>query len=220
MPNAAVDTEGSAGRARPLYVIGAGGHAKVVVDILLAMGTPPLALLDENATSSMVLGIAVLRTTTLPQPDAAVIVAIGDNAARERAAARYLRFAAAVHPSAIIGRDARVGDGSVVMAGAVVNPGTRIGNHCIVNTRAGIDHDCMLEDFASVAPGATLGGGVQLGRGAVISLGASVIHGCRVGDHAVVGAGAVVVRDVPPLVVVHGVPARVRRPRTPDERYL
>jgi sugar O-acyltransferase (sialic acid O-acetyltransferase NeuD family) len=218
MANAGVDSGVSAGRA--LYVIGAGGHAKVVVDILLAMGTPPIALLDENARSSEVLGIAVLRTATLPNPDAAVIVAIGDNAAREQAAARYLRFGTAVHPSAAIGRDARVGDGSVVMAGAVVNAGSRIGNHCIVNTRAGIDHDCVLEDFASVAPGATLGGGVRLGRSAVISLGASVIHGCRVGDHAVVGAGAVVVRDVAPLVVVHGIPARVQRARTPGDRYL
>jgi sugar O-acyltransferase (sialic acid O-acetyltransferase NeuD family) len=218
MPNAGVDSEGSARRA--LYVIGAGGHAKVVVDVLLATGTPPLALLDENATSSTVLGIPVLRTSILPDPEAAVIVAIGDNSARERAAARYRRFGAAVHPSAVIGRDARVGDGSVVMAGAVVNTGTRIGDHCIVNTRAAIDHDCVLEDFASVAPGATLGGGVHLGRGSVISLGASVIHGCRVGDHAVVGAGAVVVRDVPSLVVAHGVPASVKRPRTPDDRYL
>jgi sugar O-acyltransferase (sialic acid O-acetyltransferase NeuD family) len=207
-------------RIQPIYLIGAGGHAKVVADILIASGCPPTAVLDDDPKQATLLGLSVFSTATPPSPDGRVIVAIGDNYVRERITLRYNQFGTAIHPSAQIGRDVEIGDGSVIMAGAVINPGSRIGRHCIVNTRASVDHDCVLEDFAHVAPGATLGGRVRVGRGTMVSLGASVIHGLVIGEYTVVGAGAIVVRDLPSGVIAYGVPARVVRNRSPDEPYL
>ena len=106
------------------------------------------------------------------------------------------------------------------MAGAVINSGTQVGRHCIVNTSARVDHDSVLGDFVSVAPGATLGGSVHVGEYSAISLGASVIHGITIGHDTVIGAGAVVVRNVDSNVVAYGVPARVVRRRERGQRYL
>lgn len=192
----------------------------MIVDILRALGTPPAAVLDENARVTEVLGVPVMKTGALPSSDGCVIIAIGDNAARERVAAGYSRFATVVHPTACVASDVEVGEGSVIMAGAVINSGSRIGLHCIVNTHATVEHDCVLNDFAHVAPGATLGGSVRIGHGAVISLHAGVIHGRTVGAYTVVGAGAVVLDDLPDQVVAYGVPARIARSRTPGEPYL
>lgn len=106
------------------------------------------------------------------------------------------------------------------MAGAVINPGTVIGHHYIVNTCAVIDHDCELEEFASVGPRAVLAGRVPLGRLAAVGVGAAVIEHTIVGAGTIVEGGSVVVRGLPPNVVAMGVPARVVRTREPNERYL
>lgn len=113
-----------------------------------------------------------------------------------------------------------VGEGTVLMAGSVVNSDTVIGKHCIVNTKASVDHDCDVSDFSSLAPGVTLGGTVTVGEFSAISVGASVAHSKVIGAHTVVGAGAVVVRDIPSLVVAYGIPARVVRARVQGDKYL
>ena len=205
---------------RTTYLIGAGGHAKVIADILIESGHPPTAFLDEAPKYNRIFDLPVIQGLELPEPNASVIIAIGDNFVRAQFAARYSAFDVAIHPWARVSRDAELGPGSVVMAGAVINPGARIGAHCIVNTHASIDHDCLIADFAHIAPGATLGGNVAVGVGAVIGLGANVIHGLVIGDHAVIGAGSTVVRDVPPNVVALGSPARVIRSRAAGDRYL
>jgi len=202
------------------YLIGAGGHAKVIADILIACERAPVAFLDDAPPHNHVLGIPVIKGLELVEPGSAVIVAVGDNAARMRLARRYSVFDVAVHPSATVSRDAEIGPGTVVMAGAVINPGARIGAHCIINTNATVDHDCLISDFAHVAPGATLGGGVQVGIASMVGLGASVSHGLVIGEHTIVGAGATVVRDLPACVVAVGSPARVLRTRSPGDRYL
>jgi len=206
--------------SRVTYLIGAGGHAKVIADILIQSGRPPAAFLDDAPKRNQLLGITVIKGLELAEPDSAVIVAVGDNATRERIAQRYSTFDVAIHPSAIVSRDAEIGPGSVVMAGAVINAGARVGAHCIVNTGAIVDHDCLISDFAHIAPGATLGGNVRVGVGSMVGLGANVIHGCSIGDHTVVGAGSTVVGDLPPSVVVIGSPARAVRTRAHDDKYL
>jgi sugar O-acyltransferase (sialic acid O-acetyltransferase NeuD family) len=206
--------------SRVTYLIGAGGHARVIADILIEAGRPPAAFLDDAPTHNRVLGIAVIRGLELPQPDSAVIIAIGDNFRREQLAHRYSAFDVAIHPGATVSRDAEIGPGSVVMAGALINAGARIGSHCIINTGAIIDHDCLISDFAHVAPGAALGGNVSVGVGAMVGLGARVVHGRTIGDHTIVGAGSTVVRDLPDCVVAVGVPARTLRTRAPGDRYL
>jgi sugar O-acyltransferase (sialic acid O-acetyltransferase NeuD family) len=216
----------------PIVIIGASGHGKVVFDAARAAGQTVLGFLDRDrgvpeGVSAPSLGSDEELARVLGErPEALVVVAVGDNATRNRIVKRVIaevgdeRFATIVHPSSTVARDVVLGGGSVVMAGAVLNPGTFVGTHCIVNTGALIDHDSQLGDFVTVSPGAVLGGGVSVRVASVIGLGASVIQGVEIGSYTVLGAGAVVTSDLPPRVVAYGVPARIVRSRTEDEPYL
>ena len=206
----------SAGR---IFLYGASGHAKVVADLVERAGRGKIAfVVDDQAArqGTTLLGYAVIggREALLERRrdvDAG-LVAIGDNRVR-RAIAEWLAgqgfaFATAIHPSVQVGREVRIGNGSVLMAGAVVNSDTTIGAHCIVNTGASVDHDCRLGDGVHVAPGARLCGGVEVGPGALVGAGAVIPPGRRVGADAIIGAGAVVLSDVPERAVVAGNPAQ------------
>ena len=127
----------------------------------------------------------------------------------ERLTALGFRFATVVDPLALLAGPVEIGEGAQVLAGAVVQPGARLGVNCIVNTRASIDHDCVIGAHAHIAPGATLSGGVRVGEGAHVGTGASVIHNVHIGAGAVVGAGAAVIADVPNGTTAVGVPARI-----------
>jgi sugar O-acyltransferase (sialic acid O-acetyltransferase NeuD family) len=217
-----------------IVIVGSSGHAKVVAEIVEREAKCTIAgLIDsfrpagESAFGYRVLGSEqVLGALVASDGVTGAVIAIGDNWQRARMArsiaqlAPRLAFVSAVHPSAAIARDALLGAGSVVMPGAIINPGARLGQHCIVNTGATVDHDCTLADFASLAPGAVLGGTVELGECAAVMLGAQVIHGRRIGAHAVIGAGALVLEDVAPHTVAYGAPARLVRRRTEGETYL
>ena len=204
---------------RPIYLFGAGGHARVVFDVLERAALFQVAVvLDDGAVpGQQFFGIPVqppddgmgdLRKRRVT----AGIVAIGDNRSRERVAramaAAGFDFVTAVDPSAQIGRDVTISAGSMVMPGAVVNIGTRIGEHTIINTSASVDHDCELGCFVHVAPGAHVGGHCKMAHGSHLGIGASVIPGARIGVGATVGVGAAVVRDIPDHVTAVGVPAR------------
>ena len=117
----------------------------------------------------------------------------------------------AVHPRATVADDVTIGPGTVIAAGAVVNPVTRIGSSVIINTSASVDHECVIGDAAHIGPGAHLAGRVVVGQAAQIGIGATVIDRIHIGSGAIVGAGAVVVKDIPDHVVAYGVPARIRR---------
>lgn len=205
-----------------VLIYGAGGHAKVIADILESEKKMVLGFVDDDPVkwgkSSFGYQIAGYSAflETIGDVDYRVIVAIGDNRLRERvveelASTRNARFDTAVHASAVIGRDTNLGQGTVVMAGAVINCGSTIGRHVIVNTGTCIDHDCNIGDFVHLSPGAHLGGGVTVGAGSWIGLGASIINNCRIGKNVIVGMGAVVVRDIPDSWVVAGNPARFLR---------
>jgi sugar O-acyltransferase (sialic acid O-acetyltransferase NeuD family) len=205
-----------------ILVIGAGGHGQVVADIFRARsraGLPSDAIgfLDDDPArvGCEYTGGAVLGTTDQVRAIAhdAVIVGIGDNAARARifnsleAAGEPLTIA--LHPRGTVADDVLVGPGSMLAAGAVVNTGTAIGRNVIVNTGATIDHHSMIGDHVHVAPGVHMGGEVHVGAGALIGIGAVVRPRVRIGAWSVVGAGAVVTADVPAHATVVGVPARV-----------
>lgn len=143
-----------------------------------------------------------------------VIVAVGDNAARE-ATHRALadaggRMATIIHPHAWVSPYATVGVGSLVAAGAVINVGAALGVAAIVNTGATVDHDCRLGEAVHVAPGAHLSGGVEIGDRSWIGVGAAVRQGIRIGADVMVGAGAAVIDEVSDGATVIGVPARTR----------
>jgi sugar O-acyltransferase (sialic acid O-acetyltransferase NeuD family) len=217
-----------------IIVVGAGGHARAVLDVIRSEGRYAVAgLLDSSRErGTHWLGAEVLGDeSALPDLCRALdtrlgLVAVGDNWQRRALMQRLeervpgFAFASCVHPKASVAADALLGAGSVVMPGAVVVSGCRIGRGCIVNTLASLDHDGVMEDFASLAPGVVAGGNVHVGACAALSLGARVMHGIRIGPHAVVGAGALVLEEVPAQVVAFGVPARVIRPRALDEPYL
>jgi sugar O-acyltransferase (sialic acid O-acetyltransferase NeuD family) len=132
----------------------------------------------------------------------------GRLAYHEKLMARGLNPVTLIHPSAVIAKDAEIGEGSQIMAGVVIGPKARIGKQCIVNVRAGIDHETVLEEGVEISPGATLCGLIRVGTCSWIAAGATVLPMVRIGENAVVGAGSVVNRDVPAGTTVVGIPAK------------
>lgn len=203
-----------------IVVIGAGGHAKVVVATLQAAGRAVSAVLDDNPArwGDLLLGVPIsgpVDSIRLRIPCRAII-AVGDNSVRRQIAERWrsVEWINVVHPSAIVHATVALGPGSIICAGAVVQPDARIGAHAIVNTSASVDHDATVGDYAHVAPGVRLAGQVRIGDGALIGIGASVTPGVSIGSGSIVGAGSVVVHDIPERVVAMGIPARVTRRST------
>lgn len=197
-----------------VVVIGAGGHAKVVVATLVALGREIAAIVDDDPArhGSSLLGLAVTGpVASFPLSGRPAIVAIGDNAARHRVSgALDCRWQAVVHPSAIVHPSVRIGEGAFVAAGAVIQPDSEIGPHSIVNTGATVDHDCRVGGWAHLAPGVHLAGDVKVGAGALVGLGAGIAPGVSIGDWTVLGAGAMAVSDIADRVMAVGVPARSR----------
>ena len=209
-----------------ILIVGCSGHARVVIDIVELEGKYRIhGLIDSFKDSgTQLLGYEVIGTEedipTLVRSGTASamgIVAIGDNWSRARIVTRIrelqsnFQFLTAIHPSACVARDVHVGDGTVVMAGAVVNVGSSIGPFCILNTCCSVDHDCILGEYSSLAPGVVTGGQVVVGAFSAFGIGATAIHKVQIGEHTVVGAGATVLKDVPDRVVVYGTPARIIR---------
>lgn len=190
-----------------MFVLGAGGHAKVVVEALNSSGVRPYACLDKDGERS--LGGLSPRSVALAN-------GVGDGPTRRRIfeafRAKGFRFPVVAAASSIIARSASLGEGAQVLTRAVVHPAALIGENAVINTAAIVEHDCVVGDHAFVGPGAVLCGEVVIGMGAFIGAGAVILPGVRVGADAVVGAGAVATRDVAAGVKVCGVPARRMRP--------
>ena len=198
-------------------VVGAGGHARVVMDALQSEKGESIscAFADDDVSlhERFVLDVPVLGAASeVVSPGTRFHVAIGANRTREKLYKQMLGIGAVpfavVHPSAIVSKYAHLGIASFVAARAVVAPAAKIGVGAIINHGAVIDHDCLVGDFSHIAPGATLAGGVSVGCGVLIGAGANVLPGVVIGDGAVIGAGAVVVADVLSGTQVVGVPAR------------
>lgn len=198
-----------------LVVVGAGGHAKVVIATARAAGYRELHLVDHQSSrwGEQVLGLSVAGGVDeiLADESMLAILAIGDNTVRMRLATSRCQFATLVHPSAVVDGSVLLGSGSVVFAGAVIQPDSRLGPHAIVNTSASIDHDCAIGTAVHIAPGVRLAGNVTVGDGAFVGVGVAVIPNVTIGQMATVGAGATVIRDVPAGATVVGTPARSLR---------
>ena len=217
-----------------ILVVGASGHAKVVLDIFEKQGRHQVVgLLDDfKPVGTTMFGYEVVGSVAEVSQLATqllvdgLFVAIGDNFIRSqiverlKSIASHLPFVSAVHPSAQIARGVNLGRGCSVMAGVVINSDSAIGDFCILNTNSSVDHDNRLGSFSSLAPRVATGGNVFLDECSAVGIGAVVLHGRKIGRHAVVGAGSVVTRDIPDQTVAYGAPAKVVRLRTIGEKYL
>ncbi len=210
-------------RSLRVLILGAGGHAAVLVDLLSYLPNIELAGLVERTgmtPSGDVLGIPVIGCENdlgafRAQGVTHSLVGVGSTRggeSRRKLASVLLdngyELLTAIHPAAVVAQSALVGPGTAVMAGAVINPRARVGGNVIINTAAVVEHDCVVGDHSHVAPCSCLGGGVRIGSCAHVGSRSVVKEGLAVGDGATVGAGSVVTRDVPAGTTVIGVPAR------------
>ena len=202
-----------------VVLIGSGGHAKVVIELVHAEGKYQILGCTGLAEGGFLLGdVPILGTdTVLPTLLARGVknafVAIGDNRLRLRLLTQVsevgFKLINAVSPNAVVSPSAMLGRGIAIMAGAVINASAQIGDGAIINTNAGVDHDCRIGSAAHIGPGSALAGNVEIGRESFLGIGTCVLPGVRIGNRAIIGAGSVVTRDIPDEVTAMGVPARI-----------
>ena len=217
---------------KSLIIIGSSGHAKVVLDIFEKMNQHEIiGFIDKNKQNGEnVLGYPVLGDEEILNNHKAEVtqlfIAIGDNCTRQKVKDRInthfpaFSFATAIHPSATIGKEVKIGQGTAIMAGAIINPCCNIGEFCLINTKASLDHDSVMNDFSSLAPGVTTGGNVEIGASSAIGIGASIMHGVKIGTEVVIGGHSFVNKHVDDFSVCYGVPAKLIRKRVVGEKYL
>lgn len=185
-----------------MYLYGASGHAKVIIDIVKANNNSIEGLFDDNPEVKNLLGYPVLPPSEVNGP---LIISIGNNKIRKSIAALIdVSYTKAIHPSVIISENSRIDVGTVVMQGAIIQSGANIGKHCIINTGASVDHDCQIGDYVHISPHATLCGNVTIGEGTWIGAGAVIIPGVKIGKWCTVGAGSIVTKDLPDSVLAVG----------------
>lgn len=195
-----------------VYLYGASGHAKVVMDIARLAYYDVACLIDDNPDINELAGKPVVHNADGLSP---IIVTIGDCQIRRKIVDKLgaREYLSVVHPNAIKADSAKLGFGTVVMAGAVLNPFVEVGNHCIVNTGASLDHDVKVGDFVHIAPHCTICGEAEVGEGTWVGAGTTVIQGIKIGKNCFIGAGSVVIKDIPDGSLCYGNPCRVIRKR-------
>lgn len=200
---------------KTLGIIGAGGHGKVIADIAKKIGYEEVLFFDDDKAVDRCGAYPVVGTTQdIFDRDCHAFVAIGNPAVRTRLQERLMQVGKCipvlVHPNAVVAEDAQLGAGTVIVAGAVVNPGARIGKGCILNTCSSVDHDCIIEDYVHVAVGAHVAGAVRIGHHTWVGAGATVSNNVNICANCMIGAGAVVCKDIVEEGTYLGVPARMR----------
>lgn len=217
-----------------IVIIGASGHGGMILDIIERQGRYKVAgFIDSfKEKGSKHYGYEILGNERdipelIPKFNLhGAILAIGNNWTRKSMSdkigkiAPTLKIVSAVHPTAIIGKSVKIGKGSVIMPGAIVNPHSTLGDFCIVNTNSSLGHDGIMEDYSSIASGVCTGGNLVVGRFSAISLGANIIENITIGAHSIVGAGSLVIKDVGNFSIVYGSPARFVRGRNMEDPYL
>lgn len=199
---------------KEVIILGAGGHAKVIAEIITKSGDEVIGFLDDNEAvqgKEIYLGKKVLGkiSDVTNYPNAYAIIAIGSNNVRRMLAEKCdLKWYMAIHPSAIIASDVKIGEGTAIMPGVVINPGSVIGKHAIINTCVSIDHDNIIDDYVHISPGAHLAGTVHIKEGSWICTGAAIINNITIAKDVIAGAGAVIIKDIEESGTYIGVPAR------------
>lgn len=193
-----------------LIIIGASGHGKVVAEIAALNGYEDIVFLDDDNSIKDCGGYPVVGRTLEP-PDGEIFVAIGNSSYRRKYLELYSsrKQPVLIHPTAVISKNAAIDVGTVVMAGAVINPSVEIGKGVIVNTCSSIDHDCVIDDYTHVSVGAHLCGSVKVGSETWVGAGSTVINNIEICSHCMIGAGALVVKDIKYPGTYVGIPARI-----------
>lgn len=180
-----------------LYLLGAGGHGKVLMEAAFSAGKRVVGVFDDAKSSGDLLGVPILGVLD-KTIDAPLVLAIGNNQVRRKVAQNLsCQFDVLIHSRSYISGSAEVGVGSCMLVNTIINSDTRIGTHVIVNSGAIIDHDCEVGDFVHIAPGAVVCGHVKIGDETLIGAGSTVVPGIQIGKGAVIQAGASVLTDVP-----------------------
>lgn len=202
-----------------VVIIGAGGHAKVVIDILKSgseydvIGCIAKKIEHQSVLGVPILGEDLILAKLFASDVTNAFVAIGDNKLREKLSLEVenigFNLINAIAPKAYVSKSATLGKGIAIMPGAVINAEASIGSNVIVNTSATVDHDCIVEDYVHIAPGVHLAGNVNLGKGTFLGVGSSIIPQTNIGEWCVIGAGTVVIKDLPPFSKCAGVPAKL-----------
>lgn len=193
---------------KKLIIIGASGHGKVIADIAVKNGYDNIVFLDDDDSIKDCAGFPVVGKTHYAKVlDGDKIVAIGNAAVRERIQ-KEVETVLLIHPNAVIGRRVRIGNGSVVMAGAIINSDTVIGDGCIINTSASVDHDCKVGDYSHISVGAHLSGTVTLGHKVWVGAGSIVSNNISICSNVTIGAGGVVIKNIEEEGTYVGVPVR------------
>ena len=190
-----------------INIIGTGGHSKVVSDVAQRNGYKKINYFDNDAKKwDVILNIYPLDDLK----EGKSIVAIGSNSLRKSIANEksHLQWKSLIHPTAIIGTNVSIGEGTVVMAGAIIQHSTIIGKHCIINTGACIDHDCNIENYVHIAPNASIAGNVTIKEGSFIGVGSAIINNITIEQWCIIGAGSVLINDLKSNVTVVGNPAK------------
>lgn len=196
-----------------VVIIGASGHGKVIADIVIKSGDKVVGFLDDGIEKGTVIsGIEVLGAVPdyVKWKDCCFVIGIGNPYVRERIAnALPVKWYTAIHPTAVISSlDVEIGDGTVVMANAVINSNAKIGKHCIINTAAVVEHDNVLGDYVHLSPNVALAGNVKIGKNTHIGIGSQVIQGITIASDVTVGAGATVVRNIEEKGTYVGIPTK------------
>ena len=179
-----------------LAILGTGGHAKSIFDIV--KNKKKIFFFDKQK-----------KFLKLYKKK---FIAIGDNKTREKKY-KFLKkynfnMATLIHPKSYCGYGSKIGEGSVLLAGSLINTDTVIGNNCIINSNASIDHDCLVKDHTHICPGVIIAGNVKIGKNCWIGLGTKIIQNCIIGDNVFIAAGSVVTKNIKPNSFVKGIPAK------------
>jgi len=201
-----------------LAILGAGGHAKSIFDIV----QNKKVYFFDKAKKKFKVGKKVFDVIgdyksiyNYRNKISKVIVAIGDNKTRKNyyinLKKKNFKFTTLIHPKSYSGFGSKIGEGSMIMQGSFINTDSIIGKNCIINSNASIDHDCIIKDHTHICPGVIIGGNVKIGKNCWIGLGAKIIENCFIGDNVFVAAGALVIKDINSNTFVKGVPAKNER---------
>lgn len=197
-----------------LYLLGGGGHAKVLLSIVELIEYNKIIILDddEKKVGKSISGYPIQKMSKYYDKFIKAVVSVGNNKTRKEIVKRFpkAQWTTLIHPHSYVHSSVEIGKGSVICAGVVIQPDVRIGEHVIVNTGATIDHDNRIQDFVHIAPGVHTAGKVTINEGTFLGIGSSVVPCKTIGAWSTIGAGAVVICDIPRDVTAVGIPAEAK----------